>query len=266
MGTFVITPSIFVFMVRQSMFLKHLGSLAVVTCLIPSLSWAVGQADYSLDLIALYNDTPSRILVDGKSASFKTGGGGLKFDIGTEDLGSFFTMLGGGYSPSQSAAFSGVELSGPADSRFHGGGYSYQYPYTDRLNINFVADYVSYEITGDLEGEALALPVTASVDSTISMLDVSVALRFALAPEFYVVVGAGVKDWSLDARADAVIGDSLTASTDVVASGSDPLFYIGAEFDYRDVPVEIYYRRSEISVDNSVPLNGLDIRVLLMEF
>ena len=245
---------------------KRLMSLALVSLLSSSASWSSDQIDYSLDLIASYNDAASRLMVDSKSASFKTGGGGLKLDMDSQQLGSLSVMAGGGYSPSQSAGFSGVELTGPADSVFYGGGYRYRYPYTDRLDIDVVTEYVSYDISGDLKGEALAQPVTAAVDSTISMLDVSLALRYALAPELFVILGAGIKDWSLDARADAVIGDSLNVSTLVTANGVDALFYIGAEFDYLDVPIEVYYRRSEISADNSVPLNGLDIRVLLLEF
>jgi hypothetical protein len=97
------------------------------------------------------------------------------------------------------------------------------------------------------------------------MLDSSIALHYSVSRDLSAVVGLGVKRWSLDATADGELS-GFTVSTSVAADNTDPHFYIGAEFAISHVPVGIYYRRSQLSADNSVDLNGVDIRILLMEF
>ena len=232
----------------------------------PSLGVAQASYDMSLELLTSYSQSSESITIDGKSASFKTGGVGLKPRLDTARLGSFYAVAGGGYLPQQSASFAGVEVTGPADSLFYGVGYSYDFHLSNRLAVSLVADYVSYDISGDLDGEAFALPVTASVDSVVTMFDSSVAMHYALTRDVAAVIGAGLKHWTLEATADGVLGGGITASTSVKADNTDPQFYLGAEFAIADVPVGIYYRRAKLSADSSVDLNGIDIRVLLMEF
>ena len=230
-----------------------------------SLSFAQGSSELSLELVTSYSQSTDSIQVDGKSASFKTGGAGLKLRLDTANLGSFYTVAGGGYLPKQSASFAGVELTGPSDSLFYGAGYSYDFHLSNRLAVSLVADYVYYDISGDLDGEVFSQPVTADVDSTVTMLDSSIAVHYAVSRDLSAVVGLGVKRWNLEATANGELS-GFTVSTSVDANNTDPQFYIGAEFAISQVPVGIYYRRSQLSADNSVDLNGVDIRVLLMEF
>ena len=246
------------------MTIKQFGFLMAAS-MAASLSWAQGSSELSLELVTSYSKSTDSIQVDGKSASFKTGGAGLKLRLDTASLGSFYTVAGGGYLPKQSASFAGVELTGPSDSLFYGVGYSYDFHLSNRLAVSLVSDYVYYDISGDLDGEAFGLPVTADVDSTVTMLDSSIALHYAMSRDLSAVVGLGVKRWSLDATADGELS-GFTVSTSVAADNTDPHFYIGAEFAISHVPVGIYYRRSQLSADNSVDLNGVDIRILLMEF
>lgn len=246
------------------MTIKQFGFLMAAS-MAASLSFAQGSSELSLELVTSYSKSTDSIQVDGKSASFKTGGAGLKLRLDTASLGSFYTVAGGGYLPKQAASFAGVELTGPSDSLFYGVGYSYDFHLSNRLAVSLVSDYVYYDISGDLDGEAFGLPVTADVDSTVTMLDSSIALHYSVSRDLSAVVGLGVKRWSLDATADGELS-GFTVSTSVAADNTDPHFYIGAEFAISHVPVGIYYRRSQLSADNSVDLNGVDIRILLMEF
>jgi len=246
------------------MTIKQLGFLMAAS-MAASLSFAQGSSELSLELVTSYSQSTDSIQVDGKSASFKTGGAGLKLRLDTANLGSCYTVAGGGYLPKQSASFAGVELTGPSDSLFYGAGYSYDFHLSNRLAVSLVADYVYYDISGDLDGEVFSQPVTADVDSTVTMLDSSIAVHYAVSRDLSAVVGLGVKRWNLEATANGELS-GFTVSTSVDANNTDPQFYIGAEFAISQVPVGIYYRRSQLSADNSVDLNGVDIRVLLMEF
>jgi len=251
--------------VRESMLIKKLIVMASIM-IAPSLCIAESETGLSLSLLTSYSQSASSLEVDGRSASFRTGGAGLKLDFDTRDVGSFYASAGGGYLPKQSASFAGVVLSGPADSVFYGAGYSYNYALNDRLALSLIADYVSYDINGDLKGEAFSMPVRADIESRVTMLDTSAALRLTMSPNVKAVLGAGTKRWTLDAEADGVIGDSIAASTSVNAYSTDPQFYLGVEFTISNVPVDIYYHRTTLEADNSVALNGVDIRVLLMQF
>ena len=238
---------------------------AVLLPLSSSVCWGQ-EIEFSLDLIAAYHQSAESVQVDGKSASFRAGGAGLQLAMDTHTYGALYGSFGGGYTPKQSASFSGVELNGPADSVFYGFGYEYQHPLTDRLNIALHSGYVSYDISGDLDGMAFGVPVSAAIESTTTMLDTSLALTYSLTREVSLVLGAGLKKWTLEATAAGVLGGSINASTSVDARGSDPLLYLGVQFDYYDVPIEVYYRRSQLQTDNKVALDGLDVRVLLFEF
>jgi len=246
------------------MIAKKMG-LVFPVLLAPTLASAQIISDLSLELVTSYSQSAESINVDGKSASFKTGGAGIKLSLHTDIIGSFYTVAGGGYLPKQSASFAGVELSGPATSLFYGAGYSYRVPIGNRMALSLVADYVSYDIDGDLDGEAFEMPVTADVESTVTMFDSSIAMHYAMTRDLTAVLGAGVKHWSLEATAEGELS-GFTATTSVTANNTDPQFYIGAEFTISNVPVGVYYRRSKLSADRSTDLNGVDIRVLLMEF
>ena len=246
------------------MAIKKIGSVLTVL-MAPALASAESIPDLSLELVTSYSQSAEAINVDGKSASFKTGGAGIKLSLHTASLGSFYTVVGGGYLPRQSASFAGVELSGPATSLFYGAGYNYRIPIGNRMALSLIADYVSYDIDGDLDGEVFEMPVTADVESTVTMFDSSIAMHYAVSRDLTAVLGAGVKHWTLEATAEGELS-GFTASTSVVADNTDPQFYLGAEFTVSNVPVGIYYRRSKLTADSSVDLNGVDIRVLLMEF
>jgi len=243
---------------------KKMG-LVFPLLLAPTLASAQIVSDLSLELVTSYSQSAESINIDGKSASFKTGGAGIKLSLHTDIIGSFYTVAGGGYLPKQSASFAGVELSGPATSLFYGAGYSYRVPIGNRMALSLVADYVSYDIDGDLDGEAFEMPVTADVESTVTMFDSSIAMHYAMTRDLTAVLGAGVKHWSLEATAEGELS-GFTATTSLTANNTDPQFYIGAEFTISNVPVGVYYRRSKLSADRSTDLNGVDIRVLLMEF
>ena len=246
------------------MAIKKIGSVLTVL-MAPALASAESIPDLSLELVTSYSQSAESINVDGKSASFKTGGAGIKLSLHTASLGSFYTAAGGGYLPRQSASLAGVELSGPATSLFYGAGYNYRIPIGNRMALSLIADYVSYDIDGDLDGEVFEMPVTADVESTVTMFDSSIAMHYAVSRDLTAVLGAGVKHWTLEATAEGELS-GFTASTSVVADNTDPQFYLGAEFTVSNVPVGIYYRRSKLTADSSVDLNGVDIRVLLMEF
>ena len=246
------------------MIAKKMG-LVFPVLLAPTLASAQIISDFSLELVTSYSQAAESINIDGKSGSFKTGGAGIKLSLHTDIIGSFYTVAGGGYLPKQSASFAGVELSGPATSLFYGAGYSYRVPIGNRMALSLVADYVSYDIDGDLDGEAFEMPVTADVESTVTMFDSSIAMHYAMTRDLTAVLGAGVKHWSLEATAEGELS-GFTATTSVTANNTDPQFYIGAEFTISNVPVGVYYRRSKLSADRSTDLNSVDIRVLLMEF
>ena len=242
------------------MIAKKMG-LVFPVLLAPTLASAQIIPDLSLELVTSYSQSAESINFDGKSASFKTGGAGIKLSLHTDIIGSFYTVAGGGYLPKQSASFAGVELSGPATSLFYGAGYSYRVPIGNRMALSLVADYVSY----DIDGEAFEMPVTADVESTVTMFDSSIAMHYAMTRDLTAVLGAGVKHWSLEATAEGELS-GFTATTSLTANNTDPQFYLGAEFTISNVPVGVYYRRSKLSADRSTDLNGVDIRVLLMEF
>lgn len=246
------------------MTVKKIGSVLALL-MAPTLTSAQSISGLSLELVTSYSQSAESINVDGKSASFKTGGAGVKLSLHTDSLGSFYTVAGGGYLPKQSASFAGVELSGPATSLFYGAGYSYRVPIGNRMALSLVADYVSYDIDGDLDGEVFEMPVTADVESTVTMFDSSIAMHYAMSRDLTAVLGAGVKHWTLEATAEGELS-GFTATTSVLANNTDPQFYLGAEFTLSNVPVGVYYRRSTLSADSSVDLNGVDIRVLLLEF
>ena len=224
------------------------------------------NASFSVGLLTSYSQAADSLQIDGKSASFKTGGVGLKLGVDTDSLGLFYTVAGGGYLPKQSASFAGAVLTGPADSLFYGVGYSYKFPINNRLELSLVADYVSYDIKGDLEGEAFSMPVTADVDSEVTMFDTSISMHYAMSPQVTAVLGAGLKHWTLEATADGLLGNGIRASTSANASNTDPQYYLGAEFSIANFPVGVYYRRSTLKADSAVALNGLDIHILLKAF
>jgi len=231
----------------------------------PSLSIAESTFDYSVSGIVTYSEADEQVKIDGKSASFRAGGAGLRFGAQHDQYGTFYGSFGAGYSPKESASYSGSVLSGPAHGYFYGAGYSYEHDLSLRYKLTFSTDYVAHDITGDLEGEALGLPTVATITSDVSMLDLALALRYSFSRDLHLSFGAGIREWQLDAFADGIIGDSIRATTQVEAGGTDPLYFLSLEFDVMDIPVKASYLRSELSADNSLVVHGLDFKFLLKD-
>jgi hypothetical protein len=229
----------------------------------PSLAIAESKIDYSVDLIGSYSEADKQIKVNNKFSSFRAGGAGLRVEAEHDDYGLVYGSLGFGYSPKETATYSGSSLSGPANSVFYGVGYSYDYDLSHRYKLIFTTDYVAHDISADVTGQARGLPATAKVTSDMSMLDTALALRYSFTRDVHMVVGTGVRKWNLAALAEGTLGDSIGASTSVSANGSDPLSYIGVEFKVKNLPVKAYYRRSQLNADNSLTVHGLDIHISL---
>jgi hypothetical protein len=70
------------------MTIKQFGFLMAAS-MAASLSFAQGSSELSLELVTSYSKSTDSIQVDGKSASFKTGGAGLKLRLDTASLGTF---------------------------------------------------------------------------------------------------------------------------------------------------------------------------------
>jgi hypothetical protein len=219
---------------------------------------------YELSAIASYTEASSQILVLDKRASFRAGGIGLKFGVEHATLGSLYASWGGGYSPRESASFLGAEVDGPADSEFFGIGYAYKHQFDSQYAIGFQSDYVSYDIGGDFAGERQGVPVTAQIDSDISLTDLAVSLHYSKSPQLRFRVGLGASHWSIDATADGTLGSSIRASTDAGTDGWDGLLFLGAETDLFGFPLDLRYKWSQINGDNSVVVHGLDIELGLV--
>ena len=230
---------------------------------LPSLATTESKVDYSAELIASYSEADKRIQVDNKFSSFRAGGAGVRLEAEHEKYGMFYGSLGYGYSPNETASYSGSSLSGPAQSIFWGGGYRYYYDLNHRYKLSFTADYITHDITGDISGEVRELPAIATVTSDMSMFDTMLALRYSFTRDVHMTIGAGVRKWDLQALAKGTIGGVIGATSEVSANGKDPISYIGAEFKVKDVPVKVYYRRSQLEADNSLIVHGLDIHILL---
>lgn len=232
----------------------------------PTLAIAESKIDYSAELIGSYSEANKRIEVDNKVASFRAGGAGLRLEAEHDKYGIAYGSLGFGYSPKETASYSGSSLSGPADSMFYGAGYRYDYRLNQRYKVILTTDYIAHDISADISGEARGLPATATVTSEMSLLDMMVALRYTVTRDIHVVFGAGLRKWNLDALAEGTLGDSIGATSQVSADGTDPITYIGAEFKVKGVPVKAYYRRSKLKADNSLIVHGLDIHISLPLF
>lgn len=228
-----------------------------------SLAVAESKIDYSAELIASYSEADKRIQVDDKFASFRAGGAGLRVEAEHDKYGMLYGSLGFGYSPKETASYSGSSLSGPADSIFYGAGYRYNYNLNHRYKLTFSTDYVAHDISADITGEARGLPATATVTSDMSMFDTMLALRYSFTRDIHMIVGTGVRKWDLQALAEGTLGDSIGATSEVSADGRDPISYIGVEFKIKNVPVKAYYRRSQLNADNSLIVHGLDLHISL---
>jgi hypothetical protein len=228
-----------------------------------SLAVAESKIDYSAELIASYSEANKRIKVDGKFASFRAGGAGLRVEAEHDKYGMLYGSLGFGYSPKETASYSGSSLSGPANSIFYGVGYRYYYDLNQRYKLTFATDYIAHDISADIAGETEGLLTKAKVTSDMSMFDTTLAIRYTFTRDIHVIVGTGVRKWDLQALAKGSIGDSIGATSDVSADGKDPISYIGAEFKVKDVPVKVYYRRSKLNADNSITVHGLDFHISL---
>ena len=93
---------------------------------------------------------------------------------------------------------------------FFGAGYRYDYSLNPRYQLSFISRYVNYEITGDLSGDVGGLPTEARLTSTMTTLDTSLALRYSISRDLY-ILGTGVRNWSIEAPR-GTIGDSIGAT------------------------------------------------------
>jgi hypothetical protein len=170
---------------------------------------------------------------------------------------------GSGYSPNETASFLGANISGSAKSIFYNYGYSYKYQLSEKSQLVFAGDYVDYAIEGDFSGDRAGVPVAAKITSDISMADISMAWRHSLSDQFYVSLGLGSSRWKIDALAKGSLGDSIRASTQASADGTDPLAFIRAEFNLLGLPLNLRYQQSELNADNRVMMRSIYLQIRL---
>ena len=240
--------------------------LTSVLLAMPTMAVAESKIDYSAELIASYSEADKRIQVGNKFATFRAGGAGFRIEAEHDKYGMLYGSLGFGYSPNETASYSGSSLSGPASSFFYGAGYRYGHQLNHRYKLIFSTDLVVHDITGDLNGDVRGLPAVAEITSDISMQDMTLALRYSISRDLHVSFGTGTRNWKLDALADGTIGGEIAATSQFTVEGRDQLQYIGFEFGISNVPVEVYYRRSGLNADNSVSVHEIEIQVLFTNF
>ncbi len=220
------------------------------------------EVEFGSEVIANYAKYSQALQIDGKTATFKTGGAGLKLKVKHPLWGRFFVSAGGGYSPSEQASFLSVTLKGSADGTFYGFGYQKDIRLSSVWTAELAADYVAYDLAGDLSGVFGDTPVNAKVTTDTTLREVSLGLRYALSEEVSLAFGYGSSDWSLDAVAEGSLG-AISATTEAIADGRDPFQYLSVQFMVRRFPVSLRFQRSKLSVDNQVDLNSLDIHLSL---
>ncbi|MFW2422383.1 MAG: hypothetical protein ACN4EJ_07195 [Porticoccaceae bacterium] len=203
-----------------------------------------------------YRDTNEQISIDGKKASFRVGGAGLKLQFNHASLGSIYTSRGIGYSPKESASFLGANLSGPADSTFYGGGYEYSYLITANSKLVLSIDYVKHAIESSVSGYRADQAVFADIDSDITVTDTILAWKYTLTENLSVSAGLGAIKWKVEADAIGTLGDSIRASTDVSANGTDSAQKLKIEYTGFSLPISAQYQRSLLKADNSATLQA----------
>ncbi len=220
----------------------------------------IGNFDFEFDakLIANYAKSAQALQIDGKTATFKTGGAGLRLEADHPLWGRLFVSGGGGYSPSEQASFLSVTLSGSADGTFYGFGYEKDFKLSPRWHAEFIADYVAYDLSGDLSGTYNDRQVDAEITTDTTQKEISLGFRYSLSERTSLNFGAGSTNWTLDAIADGTSG-AIRATTEALADGSDTFKFVGVGFDFWDIPVLVTLKRSKLTVDNEVDLNTIDI-------
>lgn len=229
----------------------------------PSIAAAEDAIDYSTDLIASYSDSSKNIRIGKKTASFRAGGAGFRFNAKHDRYGLVYGSLGVGYSPKETATLSGSTLSGPASSYFYGAGYQYHHRLNHRYRLSFVADYVDHDISSDVTGDVRGLPAVAIVTSDVSMFDTSVSLRYAFTRDVRITLGSGFRKWDIEALASGTVDDSIQVTSEALADGRNRLNYIGLEFKIKNIPVKAFYRHSQLKGEdtNSLIVHGLDFSI-----
>ena len=224
----------------------------------------IGNFDFEFDakLIANYAKSAQALQIDGKTATFKTGGAGLRLEADHPLWGRLFVSGGGGYSPSEQASFLSVTLSGSADGTFYGFGYEKDFKLSPRWHAEFIADYVAYDLSGDLSGTYNDRQVDAEITTDTTQKEISLGFRYSLSERTSLNFGAGSTNWTLDAIADGTSG-AIRATTEALADGSDTFKFVGVGFDFWDIPVLVTLKRSKLTVDNEVDLNTIDIDLTL---
>ena len=221
-----------------------------------------GDLEFGAKLIANYAKSAQALRIDGKTATFKTGGAGLKFEADHPLWGRLFISAGGGYSPSEQASFLSVTLSGSATGTFYGFGFERDFPLSPRWGAEFVADYVAYDLSGNLSGTYNDRQVDAEITTDTTQKEISLGFRYSLSKRTSLNFGGGSTDWTLDAIADGTSG-AIRATSEAHAVGSDTFKFIGVGFEVGNIPVSVTLKRSKLSVDNEVDLNTIDIDLTL---
>ena len=216
------------------------------------------DVEFGAKLIANYAKSAQALQIDGKTATFKTGGAGVRVEANHPLLGRLFVSAGGGYSPSEQASFLSVTLSGSASGTFYGFGYERNFQLSPRWGAEFIADYVAYDLSGDLSGTYNDRQVEAEITTDTTQKEISLGFRYSLSERTSLNFGAGSTNWTLDAIADGTSG-AIRATTEALADGSDTFKFVGVGFDFWDIPVLVTLKRSKLTVDNEVDLNTIDI-------
>jgi len=227
-----------------------------------SRGFFANEFEIGAKLIANYAKSAQALQIDGKTATFKTGGAGLRLEADHSYWGRFFISGGGGYSPSEQASFLSVTLSGSARGTFYGYGFERDFQLSPRWDAEFGVDYVAYDLSGDLSGSYNDRQVDAEITTDTTQQEITLGFRYSLSETTSVNFGGGSTDWTLDAIADGTSG-AIRATTEARADGSDTFKFIGVRFDVWDIPMSVTLKRSKLSVDNQVDLNTIDIDLIL---
>lgn len=221
------------------------------------------EVDVGLKLILNYSEAAERLKILDKRASFRTGGAGIMLSLQTQQFGTVFTSYGAGYSPNEDASFVSANISGPATSTFFSYGYQYLYPVTTNFTLGIQVDHTRYIIEGDFKGDRKGVPVEAKVTSKIKQTDLGLSLHYQLLKELRVEIGIGTSRWQIDALAEGLLNKSIKASTKASAKDKDPFLLLGLSFNMNEFPVQLRYKRGQLSATNTVDLHALDLNITL---
>jgi len=246
--------------------IRSLCYLSLVLTSVPAKSdenTLIPEVDVELKLILNYSEAAERLKILDKRASFRTGGAGIMLSLQTQQFGTVFTSYGAGYSPNEDASFVSANISGPATSTFYSFGYHYLHPVTTNFTLGFQADHTRYIIKGDFKGDRKGVPVEAKVTSKIKQTDFGFSLYYKLLKELRLEIGIGTSHWQIDALAKGSLSNSIKASTKASAKNKDPFLLLGLSFNMNEFPVQLRYKRGQLSATNTVDLHALHLNISL---